>query len=74
MAKVAERSAHERETLPPGRTDAEKDGNLFMRRLAGYARCSDLFISVEGKRPEEVAAKIWAEVRGAFDDRPAARN
>ena len=32
----------------------------------GYAACADLLINTEGKKPEEIAGRIWDEVHHSF--------
>ena len=46
----------------------ETTRELFVRRMPGYAGCSDLVIGTERKGPAECAERIWNEVRGAFND------
>ncbi len=46
--------------------DAEGSRDLLQERLPAYAACADLLISTEGKRPEEIAERIWDEVHHSF--------
>ncbi len=46
--------------------DAKGSQDLLRRRLPGYAACADLLINTEGKKPEEIAGRIWDEVHHSF--------
>ena len=41
---------------------------LLARRLPYYARTSDLLINTAGKKPDEIAERIWDEFGDAFND------
>jgi shikimate kinase len=41
---------------------------LLAQRLPYYARTSDLLINTAGKKPDEIAERIWDEFGGAFND------
>ncbi len=46
--------------------DATSIREAIERRLPEYAACADLLIGTEGKGPEEIAGRIWDEVRHSF--------
>lgn len=51
--------------------DMETARGFLMGRLPGYALCSDLVVSTEGRGAEETAAKVWEEVHAVFDEEAA---
>jgi shikimate kinase len=66
MSTILERTAKDRARPLLERRDAKGSQDLLRRRLPHYARCADLLINTEGKRPEEIAERIWDEVHHSF--------
>ncbi len=66
MSTILERTAEDPTRPLLERRGAEAVRDLLRRRLPHYAACSDLLINTEGKRPEEIAERIWDEVRHTF--------
>ena len=67
MSTILERTGENRARPRLFGLDAKGSQDLLRRRLPGYAACADLLINTEGKKPEEIAGRIWDEVHHAFN-------
>jgi shikimate dehydrogenase len=67
MSTILERTAEDHTRPLLNTLDAKGARDLLWRRLPDYAACSDLLINTEGKRPEEIAERIWNEVHHSFN-------
>jgi shikimate dehydrogenase len=66
ISTILERTAKDQARPLLNGWDAKGAQDLLRRRLPHYAACSDLLINTEGKRPEEIAERIWDEVHHSF--------
>jgi shikimate dehydrogenase len=66
MSTILERAGDDRSRPCLFGLDAKSSRDLIERRLPQYAACADLLINTEGKKPEEIAERIWDEVHHAF--------
>jgi shikimate kinase len=66
MSTILERTGRGRARPLLDGLDAKGSQDLLRRRLPHYAACADLLINTEGKRPEEIAERIWNEVSHSF--------
>jgi shikimate kinase len=66
MSTILERTGKGRARPLLDGLDAKDSRDLLHRRMPAYAACADLLITTEGKTPEEIAERIWNEVRHSF--------
>lgn len=66
LSTVLERTDRDRKRSLLAGLDADASRDLLRTLLPAYAVAADLVIDTEGKRPEEIAERIWDEMHQAF--------